>query len=251
MTKQVWQPLHYRSAEVTNKMSPITKQIIQLTQQLWNPTLQTTTVMKALPYILIIALAFAAGYFYHKSTPMATPQQLTLEQILSIKELHLVKHTYNDLFFLHKKNNINKPVRAIVQVPVTITAYLNLKEIQLVRANDSIKTIVLPHARLNEPNYQVDRMIIRETRSLQVHIGKDLYPLVGDYLKTRIAERIDTLRKAAITNRILLQAETEGKEYVESLLGAVNRKDIKVTFDQPATVSKSKVQKKITLSYIR
>src|SRR5258706_10395163 len=186
-----------------------------------------------IPILVIIVLAFAAGYFYHKSTPLPSPQQLTLEQILSIKELHLVKHTYTDLFFLHKKNNPNKPIRAIVQVPVTITAYLNLKEIQLVRENDSIKTIVLPHAKLNEPNYHVGQMIIRETRSLQVHVGKDLYPLVGEYIRERISERIDTLRKAAITYRILNQAETEGKEYIESLLIAVNRKDIKVIFEQP------------------
>ena len=185
------------------------------------------------PTIVIILLAFAAGYFYHKSAPAATPQQLTLEQILSIKELHLVKHTYTDLFFLHKQNNSNKPIRAIVQVPVTITAYLNLKEIQLLKENDSIKTIVLPHAKLNQPNYHVDQMLIRETRSLQVHVGKDLYPLVGDYIKTRIAERIDTLRKAAVTHRILSQAETEGKEYIESLLRAVGRQDIKVEFVKP------------------
>ena len=189
--------------------------------------------MKTFPFIVITALAFATGYFYHKSAPNPSPQQLTLEQILSIKELHLVKHTYNDLFFLHKKNNSNKPIRAIVQVPVTITAYLNLKEAQLIRENDSIKTIVLPHARLNEPNYHVDQMIIRETRSLQVHVGKDMYPLVGDYLKTRITERVDTLRKAAITHRILNQAETEGKEYIESLLNVLGRKDIKVMFTTP------------------
>ena len=210
--------------------------------------------MKTLPYLIIIFLAFAAGYFYHKATPLPTQQQLTLEQILSIKELHLVKHTYNDLFFLHKKNNSNKPIRAVVQVPVTITGYLNLKEIQLVRENDSIKTIVLPHARLNEPNYHVDQMIVRETRSLQVHVGKDLYPLVGDYLKTRVAERIDTLRKAAITNRILLQAETEGKEYIESLLRAMNRKDILVTFNNPAVASKENkkpVAKSLSMSSVK
>jgi hypothetical protein len=186
-----------------------------------------------IPILVIAALAFAAGYFYHKSTPPPSPQQLTLEQILSIKELHLVKHTYTDLFFLHKKNKASKPIRAIVQVPVTITAYLNLKETKLVRENDSIKTIVLPRAKLNEPNYHVGRMIIRETRSLQVHVGSDLYPLVGDYLKARIHERTDSLRKAAIAFRILKQAEMEGQQYIESLLAALNRKDINVIFDEP------------------
>ena len=193
------------------------------------------------PFILIIfiiILAFGAGYFFHKSEPNPTPQQLTLEQILSIKELHLVKHTYTDLFYLHRNNNPAKAIRAIVQVPVSITAYLNLKEIKLIHHHDSLKVIVLPHARLNEPNYHIDKLIIRETRSLQVHVGRDLYPLVGNYLKTRIAERIDTLRKAAITGQILSQAETEGKEYIEKLLHALHRQDIVVTFQTTVSTPK-------------
>lgn len=182
-------------------------------------------------FLSVALLAFTGGYFFHKANkPSPTIQQLSLEQILSIKELHLVKHTYHDIFFLHKKNQSRRPIRAIVQVPVTVTAYLNLKEIELVRENDSIKTIVLPHAHLNEPNYQVDKMIIRETRSLQFHLGKDLYPLVGSYIKERIAERVDTLRKTALAYHILAQAETEGKEYIEGLLKATNQSHIRVEF---------------------
>jgi len=185
--------------------------------------------------IIIVILAFGAGYLFHKSEPNPTPQQLTLEQILSIKELHLVKHTYTDLFYLHRHNNPNKPIRAIVQIPVSITAYLNLKEIKLVHHHDSLKVIVLPHAQLNEPNYHIDQMIVRETRGLQVHVGKDLYPLVGTYLKERVAERIDTLRKAAISTQILMQAEKEGKEYIEKLLHTLHRQDILVTFETSVT----------------
>lgn len=180
-------------------------------------------------FVAVALVAFAAGYWWQrpgKESP--SPQHLTLEQILSIKELHLVKHTYHDLFFLHKKNQSSKPIRAIVQVPVTITAYLNLKEIELIHEHDSIKAIVLPRAHLNTPIYEVDKMIVRETRSLQLHLGKDLYPLVGTYMKEKIAERMDTLRKTAYAYHIIEQAEAEGKEYVESLLKASNQAHVQV-----------------------
>jgi hypothetical protein len=46
---------------------------------------------------------------------------------------------------------------------------------------------------------------------------------------------IDTVRHLAIANRILIQAEAEAKEYIEGLLKAAGRSDIKVTFGDEAT----------------
>lgn len=186
----------------------------------------------AAPLIIagLIVAAFLAGQFYSR-IEQRSPQQLTLEQILSIRELHLVRHTYTDLFFLHKQNNPNKAIRAMVQVPVTVTAYLNLKDIELRYAGDSLQTIILPRATLHEPIYHVGRLVVRETRSFQLHAGPDLYPDVVEYLSANIATRIDTTRQLAESNRILLQAEAEGKEYLEGLLHALGRADIRVTFN--------------------
>lgn len=190
--------------------------------------------MKTFITILTVGIAtaaFIAGFFYGKFKPTPpSPQQLTLEQILSIKELHLVKHTYNDLFFLHKHNDQSKAIRAIVQVPVVVTAYLDLKEVQIIKQNDSIRQIVLPRAQLNNPQYQIHQMVVRETRSLQVHVGNDLYPQVGQYIQQTISTRIDTVRNMAVANRILAQAEEEGKEYVINLLRELGHADIKVLF---------------------
>jgi hypothetical protein len=187
--------------------------------------------MKPLTFILaisILAAAFIGGMLNGHVTSETKPQHLSLEQILSIKELHLVKHVYQDLFFLHKKNDQKKPIRAIVQVPVEITAYLNLKEIKVMYENDSIKEVVLPHAQLNTPLYKMNELQIRETRTFQVHAGKDHYPLVSRYLGEVIAERMEVMCTMAIANRILRQAEEEGKAYVESLLKAAGREDITI-----------------------
>ena len=62
-----------------------------------------------LPLALVCGILLG-GYLSHlviKPTP--TVQQLSLEQILSIKELHPVKHTYHDCFFFIKRMIKQKP----------------------------------------------------------------------------------------------------------------------------------------------
>lgn len=193
--------------------------------------------MKTSHTIVLTAAALATGLLlarlFAPDSPPATPAlspQLTLSQILSIKELHLVRHTYHDLFFLHRHNHPEKALRAIVQVPVEVTAYINLREVELLFRNDSLKEIRLPRAHLNAPHYYIERMAVRETRGFQVHVGRDLYPQVGRYLQTAIVARMDSLRISAIAHRILDQAETEGKAYVVELLHGMGRPDVKVVF---------------------
>lgn len=169
-----------------------------------------------------------------------SPSQLRLEEILSIKELHLVRHRYTDLFYLHRKGNAEKPVRAIAQVPVTITAYIDLKQIQLVKHGDSITAVILPKAELETPSYEIERMTITKTRSFQLHAGKDHYAEVSRYLQQTMAARLDTIQSIAIENHILQQAETEAKVYVESLLKAVGRDEIQVRI--ASTVSPARMQ---------
>jgi hypothetical protein len=192
--------------------------------------MKTSNYIPAFLFLCGAALGILLYREFRKETTQQ-PQQLTLEQVLSIRELHLVKHTYNDLFYLHRKNNPAKAIRAIVQVPVTITAYLNLKDIEVISHGDSVQQIILPKATLSDPVYHVNNIIIHETRSFQLHAGKDLYPLVGSYLGNLIDSRMDTTRHMAEANRILIQTEAEGKEYIEGLLHVLGRTDIVITFN--------------------
>jgi hypothetical protein len=77
-------------------------------------------------------------------------------------------------------------------------------------------------------------MIVRETRGWQIHAGKDLYAEVSNYLGQTIASRVDTARRLAISNRILIQAEAEAMEYITKILHSLNRTDIEVTFGDSA-----------------
>lgn len=189
---------------------------------------------KTLLYIILpLALGLTLGIFISRQwmaqADASTPARL--EQILIVKELHLIRHDYTDIFFLHRKNDKTKAIRGVAHVPVSITAFLNLKEMKWVKRNDTIKAVVLPRAQLNAPSYGIDQMTVRETRGLQFHVGTDLYPKVSQYLSAIVAERQDSIRQLAIRNQILVQAEAEGKQYVETLLKTMGRPDVRVTFD--------------------
>jgi hypothetical protein len=198
--------------------------------------------MKPSTFILALLCGATAGILLFREffKPVAEPQKLTLEQVLYIKELHLVKHTYNDLFFLHKKNDKRKTIRAMVQVPVTVTAYINLREVKIIHAGDTLQEIILPHAVLNEPHYQTDKMIVRETRAIQVYVGKDLYAQVPNYMQQLVNERIALVCTLAVSNQILVQAEAEGKQYIEGLLATLGYQNVRVTFPGPVPGSRSK-----------
>lgn len=198
------------------------------------------TIKQLIPLITVglVVAAFLAGMLYNRIESPRSMQQLTLEEILSIRELHLVKHTYTDLIFIHRHNDPSKAIRAMVQIPVTVTAYLDLKNVELIYSGDSLRKVVLPRAQVHEPVFHVSNMTVRETRNMQVHIGKDLYPEVVTYLGNTLATRSDTAQHLAETNRILLQAEAEGKEYVQGLLHALGHDHIEVTFNDTALDAK-------------
>lgn len=183
-------------------------------------------------FLLALALGTGLGVWVTQTwiSPTGRNTPVRLEEVLVVKELHLVRQVYNDLFFLHRKNDKTKAIRAVAQVPVTITAFINLKDMQWVKRNDSIKQVILPKAELNDPNYGIAEMEIKETRGFQFHVGRDLYPQVSTYLSAIIAQRQDTIRQRALDNKILTQAEAEGKQYIEGLLKGIGRQDVQVTF---------------------
>ena len=180
-------------------------------------------------YLITAVILIAMTWHYvDRPDPPVSGSRITLEQILSVKELHLVRHEYNDLFFLHRRNDPKRTVQAVAQIPVTVTAYLDLKDMTFIRRGDTVEAIVLPKARIHAPVYHLDRMALRDTRTFRIHVGRDLYPQVAEGLKKEVTFRSDSLKKVAIGNHILLQTETEGKAWLEWFLASVGRDDIKV-----------------------
>lgn len=182
--------------------------------------------------VAILAAVVVIAHWYKglHSTFVQPPSQLKLEKVISVKELHLVKHHYDHQFYLYRKNDPSKSVRPIGNIPVTVTAYIDLKVVKVIRSKDSIRQVILPHAKLLDPHFHLNELQVQKTRAFSLYAGKDLYPQVANYLKETISSRSDTIREHAIRNHILQQAETEAREYVEELLRATGHPHVEVVY---------------------
>ncbi|MBM3176554.1 MAG: DUF4230 domain-containing protein [Bacteroidetes bacterium] len=184
-----------------------------------------------------LGLSFLAGavsflciwLIFGSAKSKANPEgRIHLHEITEIKELHLVKHRYTDLFFLHKKNNPEKPIVAIVQIPVTITAYVDLRGI-IISENFKEETLVLiPKAKVGQPTYEIEKMSIRETGNFSVQVGTRHYPLVVESIQDQINQRKDSLVRIAVANKIIEQTETGAKSWIENFLKSAGHKNVTV-----------------------
>ncbi|WP_298539969.1 DUF4230 domain-containing protein [uncultured Aquimarina sp.] len=190
-------------------------------------------------YLLWIALgltliigASVGIVIYKKYFDPPRSDRATLEKILKIKELHLVKHVYEDMFFLHRKNNPNKSVRAIAQVPVEINGFINLNDAKIIKKSDSVHHIQLPSPQIDEPNYQIDKMIVKSVKKFQFHMGSDLYSDVLKYVQEIVDKRKESIKQKAIKRNILKQTEEEAIVYFKSILLGFDMEHIDVVIDQ-------------------
>ncbi len=190
--------------------------------------------------ILTLIIGITGGILIHKRISKQSINNITtFEEVLKIKELHLIKHVYQDLSFIHKENDPNKTMRAIALVPVEVSAYINLNEVKIDKKQDSILCITLPEPDITVPNYQVDKMDVKDVRNFQVHIGKDLHAEVLRYLKEIASKRKEAIVKLAIENGILDETKQEAENYIHSLLKVLVLNDAPIEFIESPTKSDS------------
>lgn len=193
---------------------------------------------------LTLVVGIFIGIFIHKKITKPKPNSNDIakfEEIIKVKELHLINHRYQDLSFIHKKNDPNKSIRAIALVPVVVSSYIDLSQIEIIMKNDSLFGIVLPEPKLNDPNYQIDKMEVKKVRNFQIYVGKDLYTEILNYIKDIAIRRKEAILKLSIENGIIDETKEDARAYISSLLKGLGLNDVPVTF-------KKKSPKKDTVS---
>lgn len=173
--------------------------------------------------VLSLAGGIIGGMTIQKRFLKDKPNDLAVfKEIVRVRELHLMNYTYQDIFFLHKNNDQNKQIKAISIVPVEVSAYINLKEIQLNYHNDTLVEIRLPEPVIKEPNYMFDNMTIKNVSSFQIYIGKNLYVEVAKHISEIMARRKYKIEQIATAQGIIENTKTEATLYIESILKGLN-----------------------------
>lgn len=144
--------------------------------------------------------------------------------------LHLIKHLYQDYCLIHRKNDTRKAVKAIAIIPVEISAYIDLKTMEIQMEGDSVKTIVLPPPKIDDPNYRVDSMKVIEVRSSFMHLGGDLYTKVTEQIRDIVQRRKADLLQTSVKNNIIGQTKIEARNYIQDLLQSLQWGYVDVVF---------------------
>ncbi|MEN0049299.1 MAG: DUF4230 domain-containing protein [Bacteroidota bacterium] len=167
-----------------------------------------TTLISAILLILLISCQ-------SKKQPIGIAE---LKEIIKKRELHLVEYKYNDHIFLHKKDNLNKKIHFIVKTPVSVSAAINLQEMEI----DTVERIIyLPFPTIVDTiiNFGKVTEIIKVNDGLTLSNGRK--NILSTLIK-RMEECKHRIAQNAIDIGILEQAQAEAEDFISDLLLAFN-----------------------------
>ena len=181
--------------------------------------------MKVLKMIGAIAIIVGIGYLIYSKLPKRPSGWEGFKEVVLKRKLHLVEYKYQDVIFIHKKDNEKKKLLMIIKYPVSVSASVDLKGFK----RDSInKTITLPVPILEEPELD---LISEETEIKAVRNGF-LVSFGGaraDLLNSLISRMRDSRNRIIIDagkRGIIKQASSEAKGFIEDLLFHFSKEEI-------------------------
>lgn len=180
--------------------------------------------------MLIVLLGITTSCKKKKPIGIAELRKITMK-----RDLHLVEYRYHDMIFLYKKDNPDKKLRMIVKYPVSISAYVDLKQMLI----DSIKGIVtIPQPELGKTNIEFAKAEFISIRDgLSISLGGAREKTLK-LLKTRMEESERRIMDNAIELGIYKQARTETETFIKGLLSYLNKEnqyEVKFTKVKAAT----------------
>ncbi|MGM0579342.1 MAG: hypothetical protein ACQETL_01590 [Bacteroidota bacterium] len=91
--------------------------------------------------ILVPLAIWATSKFHH---PRKYLEEAQVKEVILQQDFHGAKVVLNDVYFVHRRNKPNRPIIAYYEIPVEISAFVDLKDMVVRSDNDQNITILLP-----------------------------------------------------------------------------------------------------------
>jgi len=123
-----------------------------------------------------------------------------VKEVILQQDFHGAKVVLNDVYFVHRRNKPNRPIIAYYEIPVEISAFVDLQDMVVSSDDNQNIEILLPNPQLNEPNFQWDKAEFESLRMLDLDIT-----LFENRMEAAMQEikEIEAARKAKITEAAL------------------------------------------------
>lgn len=169
-----------------------------------------------------------------KALKKSDSSNLTLNKVYEIKKiknLHLVKHTIQNILFLHKENNPEKSVHAVVKTKCIVSCYINLEEAEFIKENDMLVKIILPEPALADPFFDINGLEVGKVSEVNFTWFKNNAAVswLNDF-KSLLVQEKEKSKKTAINNGILDDAKQQAIAYVNGIMNVTGNKDVLIEF---------------------
>jgi hypothetical protein len=179
--------------------------------------------MKTNIFFLVIGILIAVpvtiwgtSKFHH---PRKYLEESQVKEVILQQDFHGAKVVLNDVYFVHRRNKPNRPIIAYYEIPVEISAFVDLQEMVIESDENQNITILLPDPKLDVPNFQWDKAEFESLRVLDLDITlfENRMEAAMKEIKEIEAERKDKITQAALNSGILELTKLQLSEVFEAI----------------------------------
>lgn len=171
---------------------------------------------------LIVALIvgplaiWGTSQFHH---PRKYLEESQVKEVILQQDFHGAKVVLNDVYFVHRRNKPNRPIIAYYEIPVEISAFVDLKEMVIESDENQNITILLPDPKLDVPNFKWDQAEFESLRvlDLDVTLFENRMEAAINEIKEIEAERKDKITQAALNSGILKLTKLQLADVLEAI----------------------------------
>lgn len=142
-----------------------------------------------------------------------------VKEVILKQDFHGAKVVLNDVYFVHRRNKPNRPIIAYYEIPVEISAFVDLKEMVVSSDDDQNITILLPDPKLDVPNFKWDQAEFESLRvlDLDVTLFENRMEAAMKEIKEIEAERKEKITQSALNSGILELTKLQLSEVFEAI----------------------------------
>ena len=142
-----------------------------------------------------------------------------VKEVILKQDFHGAKVVLNDVYFVHRRNKPNRPIIAYYEIPVEISAYVDLKDMVVSSDDNQNITILLPDPKLDVPNFKWDQAEFESLRvlDLDVTLFENRMEAAMNEIKEIEAERKDKITRSALNSGILELTKLQLSEVFEAI----------------------------------
>ncbi|HET8859541.1 DUF4230 domain-containing protein [Marivirga sp.] len=166
--------------------------------------------------IAIPITIWAVSKFHH---PRKYLEEAQVKEVILRQDFHGAKVNLNDVYFVHRRNKPNRPIIAYYEIPVEISAFVDLENMVVSSDKNQNITILLPEPKLDVPNFKWEQAEFESLRVLDLDITlfENRMEAAMKEIKEIEAERKDKITQVAINSGILELTKLQLSDVFEAI----------------------------------